>query len=103
MLFPEGATDYFQTEHKVKYKQNIKFISDILEKAGVLKFMEKEGYNFYSTEGENEQLSPKAVATYKVGSKDRYFGMLKPGKVNSFYNYFFEALDGNDRDRKSVV
>ena len=31
----------------VKYKQNIKFISDILEKAGVLKFMEKEGYNFY--------------------------------------------------------
>lgn len=103
VLFPEGATDYFQTEHKVKYKQNIKFISDILEKAGVLKFMEKEGYNFYSTEGENEQLPPKAVATHNVGSKDRYFGMLKPGKVNSFYNYFFEALDGKAPEGKELV
>ncbi len=103
VVFPEGATDYFQTEHKVKYSQNIKFISDILEKAGLLEFMQKEGYNFYSTEGENEQISPKEVATYKVGAKDRYFGLLKPGKVNSFYKYFFEALDGKAPEGKELV
>lgn|GEM_PF-1491537 len=94
VIFPVGESQYYEISYTLKYTQDLKFVWDRMENDGVLTFMRENGYHFYSTEGDNDQLNPEYSSREQMGDVDRWYSMLKPGNNNSYYNYFLESLEG---------
>lgn len=102
-VFPAGAAAHYEKSWTLKFKQDMAFIYDVLNQDGVVDFMNNNKISFYSTDGANNQITVDSIKTSKAPAKDYYYAMLKPGPANSYYNYYFETLNGKAPDGKPVV
>ncbi len=94
--------EILKLEYKgLKYTQDLKFIWDILEEKGALKYMRENNMRFVSEDETNTFVKPYYSEYSVVRATNILLAVETHGKENSFYKVYLEVLDGEAPEGKT--